>query len=81
MVHPVRWHSALRAGLHCAVASSLVPQLYVELNVAHEMEPEEVERLPAKHAVHQVSHRCCFQNSTVTAAIAWLGLTVALCTL
>lgn len=61
MVHPVRWHSAVRASLRCAVASSLVPQLYVELNVAHEMEPEEVELLPAKHAAQQVSHRYCFR--------------------
>jgi len=30
-------------------------QLYVELNVAHELLPEEAEQLPTKHAAHQVS--------------------------
>ena len=42
--------------IHVCLSRALRPlQLYLELNVAHQLLPEEVERLPPKRAAQQVS--------------------------
>lgn len=52
---PLGCHMAMH-DIHVCLSRALRPlQLYLELNVAHQLLPEEVERLPPKRAAQQVS--------------------------